>query len=57
MLSELITLVVVPVNYHFFPTYLIFNANGINRHEYSAIVGVVDVLTGEDKNSRTWPTI
>ena len=57
MLSKLITLVVVPVNYHFFPTYLIFNANGINRHEYSAIVWVVDVLTGEDKNSRTWPTI
>ena len=30
ILSKLITLVVVPVNYHYVPTYLIFNVNGIN---------------------------
>ena len=42
ILSKLITLFVVPVNYHYVPTHLIFNAIEI-KYGFSIIIRLQDV--------------
>ena len=55
ILSKLITLVVVPVNYHYVPIYLIFNSNGINYKFWGVTPKCLfscDVISGSNAITR-----